>query len=494
MCSTLSAAILLSALVPSTLASPSIPAGALHGLQWKKPFSPSGGSRYYPKRSTQPTSFSVNQIRNPEFDENLHRNGLQALVHAYAKYGVELTPEIKKAVRMNPSVTEISLQKRSGNMTGTTPAVPPHGFDWEFISPVQIGTPPQTVYLDLDTGSADLWVFSADTPLEQSVNHEIYDPYVSNTSTLVPNQTWRIQYGDGSGASGIVYTDRVSVGNATSPHQLVECATYVSKIFSSDPYCSGILGLGMSHGLSRTLSNFGNPIPPSNDSSSPTSRTFIDNIKDDLVSPVFTANLKHSIEGNYNFGYLNASEYIPNPNSPPADEGIAYAPIDPKSVYWTFLATGYGVGPPVNDFEPTAKTGNPVIVGQSLMAINRTYTAIADTGTTLLLVPSQIVRAYYARVTGSVYDPFWAGMIFPCEAELPDFSFYIGPGGSTYRGVVPGRYMNYVSFNGSHCYGGIQSSDAIGFAVFGVLLIKSQFVVFDVGQKRIGFAGKELTT
>ncbi|KAM7210183.1 Aspartic peptidase domain containing protein [Rhypophila decipiens] len=385
MCSTLSAAILLSALVPSTLASLSIPTGALHGLQWKKPFSPSGGSRYYPKRSTQPTSFSVNQIRNPEFDENLHRNGLQALVHAYAKYGVELTPEIKKAVRMNPSVTGISLQKRSGNMTGTTPAVPPHGFDWEFISPVQIGTPPQTVYLDLDTGSADLWVFSADTPLEQSVNHEIYDPYVSNTSTLVPNQTWRIQYGDG---------------------------------------------------LRR--------------------------IKDDLVSPVFTANLKHSIEGNYNFGYLNASEYIPNPNSP----------VDPKSVYWTFLATGYGVGPP------------------SLMAINRTYTAIADTGTTLLLVPSQIVRAYYARVTGSVYDPFWAAMIFPCEAELPDFSFYIGPGGSTYRGVVPGRYMNYVSFNGSHCYGGIQSSDAIGFAVFGALLIKSQFVVLMLGRSGLALLGR----
>ncbi|KAM7194852.1 Aspartic peptidase domain containing protein [Rhypophila sp. PSN 637] len=326
--------------------------------------------------SLPPTSFGVNQIQNPEFDENLHRNGLQALVHAYAKYGVELTPEIKKAVRMNPSVTEISLRKRSGNMTGTAPAVPPNGFDWEFISPVQIGTPSQTVYLDLNTGSADLWVFSADTPLEQSIGHDIYD------------------------------------------------------------------------------------------SSSPTSRTFIENIKDDLVSPVFTANLKHSIEGNYNFGYLNAA----------TDEGIAYAPIDPKSVYWTFLATGYGVGPPLDDFEPTTKT------------------AIADTGTTLLLLPSQIVRAYYARVTGSVYDPYWAAMIFPCEAELPDFSFYIGPGGSTYRGVVPGRYMNYVSFNGSHCYGGIQSSDAIGFAIFGALLIKSQFVVFDVGQKGIGFAGKELAT
>lgn len=392
-------------------------------------------------------------------------------------------------------------------MTGTAPAVPPQGFDWEYISPVQIGTPPQTVYLDLDTGSADLyvqlnaffgclstnsppfarWVFSAETPLEQTLDHEIYDPFVSNTSTLVPYQTWRIQYGDGSGAAGIVYTDRVSVGNATSPNQVVECATYVSHIFTKDPYCSGILGLGMSHGLSRTLSNFGAP----SSLNSSLARTFVDNIKDELESPVFTANLKHSIAGNYNFGYINSSEYI---SADGLDGGIAYTPVDETSVYWTFLATGYGVGPPITDFEPTAKTGNPVAVGQSLMAVNRTYTAIADTGTTLLLVPSRIVRDYYARVAGSAYDPFWAGMVFPCNADLPDFSFYLGPGGTTYRGVVPGRYVNYVSVNGSHCYGGIQSSDAIGFAVFGALAIKSQFVVFDAGQKRIGFAAKELAT
>lgn len=114
MCSSLSAAILLSALIPSVVASPSIPAGAhaLHSLPEKKPFSPST-ARYYPKRNAGPTSFSINQIRNPKFDESIHRNGLQALVHAYAKYGVELTPEIKKAVRMNPSVKEITLlQKR----------------------------------------------------------------------------------------------------------------------------------------------------------------------------------------------------------------------------------------------------------------------------------------------------------------------------------------------------------------------------------------------
>lgn len=43
-------------------------------------------------------------------------------------------------------------------MTGTVEAYPPMDYDYEFVSPIQIGTPPQTLYLDFDTGSADLYV------------------------------------------------------------------------------------------------------------------------------------------------------------------------------------------------------------------------------------------------------------------------------------------------------------------------------------------------
>lgn len=40
--------------------------------------------------------------------------------------------------------------------TGTAVARPTEGYDSEYVLPVDIGTPPQTIPLNLDTGSADL--------------------------------------------------------------------------------------------------------------------------------------------------------------------------------------------------------------------------------------------------------------------------------------------------------------------------------------------------
>ena len=42
-------------------------------------------------------------------------------------------------------------------MWGTAPAYPPLFYDSEYVIPVKIGTPPQTIYLNLDTGSSDLY-------------------------------------------------------------------------------------------------------------------------------------------------------------------------------------------------------------------------------------------------------------------------------------------------------------------------------------------------
>ncbi len=43
-----------------------------------------------------------------------------------------------------------------GSTGGSVIASPPYGYDYEYVCPVQLGTPPQTVFLDLDTGSGDL--------------------------------------------------------------------------------------------------------------------------------------------------------------------------------------------------------------------------------------------------------------------------------------------------------------------------------------------------
>jgi hypothetical protein len=53
-------------------------------------------------------------------------------------------------------------------------------------------------------------------------------------------------------------------------------------------------------------------------------------------------------------------------------------------------------------------------------------------------------------------------------------------------------FISYGQINTSTCYGGLQSSEGLPFGILGDILLKAQFVVFDVGKTRIGFANKKI--
>lgn len=175
----------------------------------------------------------------------------------------------------------------------------------------------------------------------------------------------------------------------------------------------------------------------------------------------------------WNFGYVDAAKHTGY---------IQYEAILPNFIYWEFATTGYRIGPWANTSDPNSGI------------VMRPWCTIADTGITLLLVPEDVVTAYYSQVTGSFYSEQWAGMLFPCSSAdtLPDFTFAIG----RYRGLLPGRYINYGNVDETEvdCFGGIQSQGTINFGIFGDVMLKAQFVVFDAGNQRVGMANKDLTT
>lgn len=104
----------------------------------------------------------------------------------------------------------------------------------------------------------------------------IYNPSSSTTATKLTGATWSISYGDGSSSSGIVYTDKVTVGGLSVAKQAVEVAQKVSSSFTEESTIDGLLGLAFS-----TL----NTVSPTQQ------KTFFDNAKASLDSPVFTADL-----------------------------------------------------------------------------------------------------------------------------------------------------------------------------------------------------------
>lgn len=285
------------------------------------------------------------------------------------------------------------------------------------------------------------WVFSSETPSNESSGQMIYTPAASSSSSALTGQSWQISYGDGSGARGNVYADSVAVGAVTVTRQAVEAATSVSASFTGDTASSGIFGLA--------FSNI-NTVTPTKQ------KTFFANAQQQLASPLFTSRLKYHAPGTYNFGYIDSSSYSGD---------IAYTPVNTAGGFWQFNSSGYAVG-----------TG---------AFVSTPINSVADTGTSLLLTSEAAVEAYYSQVASAYNDQSGAGgYVFPCETTLPSFSIGVG----NYRGVIPGQYINYAPYENGLCFGGIQSDTGIGMAIYGDVLLKSQFVVWDGGNTRLGFA------
>lgn len=222
-----------------------------------------------PVAPREKNSFTVHQVRNPTYV----RNGARALAKAYRKFGKPVPESVVSALANSTS----SVAKRAGSDQGSAKTTPEPD-DVEYLTPVQIGTPAQTLNLDFDTGSADLWVFSSELSTKLQSGHGVYDAAKSSTAKKLSGASWDISYGDGSGASGDVYTDTVSIGGVTFDAQAVEAASKISEQFTQDTNNDGLVGLAFSSI---------NTVTPK------AQKTFFDNVKGSLSDPLFAADLRH---------------------------------------------------------------------------------------------------------------------------------------------------------------------------------------------------------
>lgn len=235
---------------------------------------------------------------------------------------------------------------------------------------------------------------------DQSGHDAIYNPSDSKSFVSIPGASFDVSYGDNSSTSGGVGKDTVQIGSITVVGQAVELPSTVSSQFSGDTKSDGIVGLG--------FSQFGNSIRPS------PMPTFFENAAPSLKANVFTANLKLGTQGQYEFGTIDASAY---------QASLTYTAVNSSGGLWQFDLSQYAVA---------ADTYGGVV-----------SPAIADTGSSLLMLDPAIVDNYYAQVPPSKDDE--QGKIFPCDTSLPDFSFGI----ENTMATIPGSLLNYTSVPGT---------------------------------------------
>jgi len=246
--------------------------------------------------------------------------------------------------------------------------------------------------------------------------HTIYHPDESSTFSKVENGQFDISYGDSSWAKGTVCRDTVSIGGATVENQAFGLPSTVSQSFMLDINSSGLVGLGFSS--ITTLQ--------------PPQKTFFDNIGPDLEEPVLTSLLHSDGVGEFEFGIVDHSKYSGQ---------LVNVSVDNSNGFWQFDSGCFAVG------------------SGSLQNLTDTSTAIADTGTSLMLVSDQMLEAYYGQVNNAQYSTSVGAYVYPCEEKLPNLTVALG---DKYQATIPGSFMKFSEIGTNTTTGGTGEFPLIG--------------------------------
>ncbi|KAF9103854.1 Type I transmembrane sorting receptor [Mortierella sp. AM989] len=336
--------------------------------------------------------------------------------------------------RINKRYPQLKLgnrQKAAG--TGTVPLIDV-GRDSEYYGSVQVGTPGQTIRLNFDTGSADIWFPSTACTAAACMNHHRFDNTASSTYRK-DGRPWVIVYGDNSGAAGILGSDMVNVGGI-SVRQTVGLSTHETAQFESSPE-DGLFGLGF------------NSIE-----SVKGVKTFMDNAiaNNAIAMPVISAFLPSvrrngGKDGYYLFGGIDNSRYTGN---------LTYVPVTKKG-YWQVHISDVKVG------------------GTSLGSASE---GIIDTGTTLLILGNSIATAIHQKINGASYSNFEGGWLVPCSLENSSENLSFTMGGQEFQVPFADLAWAPISHGSSTCFSGVQGGED-GLWILGDVFIKNNYCVFD---------------
>ncbi|KAG8713437.1 Type I transmembrane sorting receptor [Ceratobasidium sp. 423] len=304
---------------------------------------------------------------------------------------------------------------------------------------IEIGTPPQPFIVEFDTGSSDLWIPSSTCTTPKCSSKNAFDALKSSSSKKQEGE-FKITYGDGSGVSGPIYADTVTVAGLSAENQLF---SPVNKSDGMGDYgTDGLMGLAF-----KSISQLN-------------ASTFIDTLfsQKKISKPIFSMRLASASGSELYIGGTNPSKYTGE---------ITYVPLE-NHTYW--LVNGS-----VNANGQEGFNGKMII----------------DSGTAAILGPYTSVWGWWSKVPGSgsclPRDCGAPGYFtFPC-ANTPSVSFKFN--GREFPVAAGDFSIGSLSRNNSICVGAIGILDTPDNAwVVGDAFMKNVYTVFDASESRVGFA------
>jgi len=343
-------------------------------------------------------------------------------------------------------------RKYSRNVDDISAIVPLVDYnDAQYYGPVTIGTPGVEFKVVYDTGSSNLWVPSTHCNAAACLIHKRYNS--KSSSTYVANGTsFAIQYGSGS-LTGLISQDTVKIGGLAIKNQgFAEAVTLPGITFLVGQF-DGILGLGFD-----SISVDG-VIPP-----------WYNLLKQGLVQdPLFSVWLSKDPRGQ-NGGQL----FFGGVSNNYFTGSISYYPLTQKT-YWQFQVSDILYGGQSQGYCPVGGCK-----------------AIADTGTSLIAGPSNLISQLNRRL-GAI-NIIAGEAVFPnCNNvwTLPDVTIVLtNQDGPREFKLTPKDYV--VQSGNTTCISGFLGIDIPAptgpLWILGDVFISTYYTVFDYGNSRVGFA------
>lgn len=313
----------------------------------------------------------------------------------------------------------------------------------QYFTEIQLGSPPQSFKVILDTGSSNLWVPSQDCSSLACFLHTKYD-HDASSSYKANGSEFSIAYGSGS-LEGYVSQDTLTLGGLTIPNQDFAEATNEPGLAFAFGKFDGILGLGY-----NTISV--NKIVP------PIYNAIDKGLLDEPQFAFYLGDTNKDEEdgGVATFGGYDVSAFTGD---------IKWLPVRRKA-YWEVSFEGIGLG---DEYAELKSTG-----------------AAIDTGTSLITLPSSLAEIINSKIGAT---KSWSGQYqIDCEKRdsLPDLTLNFAGYNFT---LSPYDYTLDVSGSCISVFTPMDFPEPIGdLAIIGDAFLRRYYSIYDLKKNAVGLA------
>jgi len=321
--------------------------------------------------------------------------------------------------------------------------------DAQYYGTLQLGTPQQEVRVIYDSGSSNLWVSNIKPGLFDLSKHQYYD-HAKSSSYEEDGQIFNIEYGSGP-VSGFYSKETVSVGGVEiSGYKFAEVNnTKGLGAAYSVGHFDGICGMGLDD---ISVDKVKTPL-----------RALVESGKlDDAVFAFYLGS--NGADGELTIGGVNPDRYTGDFHYVPVVEMVPGI-----TGYWEIVLDDVTVN------------------GQSISSAKR---GVVDSGTSLMVVPSDEIKSIAAAVGAkqlSIIPPFNREYTIDCAADAPDISFKID--GKDYALTKADYSLDQGSGQCLFAFMGQDIPAPVGpLIIMGDVFMRAHYCKFDVGQNRVGFA------